>query len=117
MRHPVNHVVPTPLAAPFCALLLASCAVGSNWYLMDSGYSINPVDGDARAYAVEVHLNQLRDLGGEVNSPRFRHFVAERIKWHGFCEHGWELLTCVQDGSCVQRTRRSVTVPGRCVSS
>lgn len=105
-----------PLAA-LCALLLSSCAVGGNWYLMDSGYSINPVDGVADAYAVEVHLNQLQQLGGDVNSPEFRHFVAERIKWHGFCERGWQPLPCVHDGSCVQHTRRSVTVTGRCVTS
>ena len=99
------------------APLLASCAMGSNWYLMDSGYSINPVEGDADGYMVEVHVNQLKQLGGEVNSAEFRHFVAERIKWHGFCAAGWQLLPCVQDGSCVQHTRRSVTVPGRCVTS
>lgn len=104
----------------FClgaVMLLASCgSVGSNWYLMDSGYSINPVAGDPDAYAVEVHLNQLKQLGGEVNSPEFRHFVAERIKWHGLCAKGWQPLPCVRDGSCVQRTRRSVTVTGRCVA-
>ena len=105
------------LLAALFAPLLASCAVGSNWYLMDSGYSINPVEGDADAYVVEVHLNQLKQLGGEVNSAEFRHFVAERIKWHGFCAKGWQPLPCVQDGSCVQHTRRSVTVPGRCVTS
>jgi hypothetical protein len=38
------------LLAGVLALLLASCAVSSNWYLMDSGYSINPVEGDADAY-------------------------------------------------------------------
>jgi hypothetical protein len=99
------------------ALLLGSCAVGSNWYLMDSGYSINPVEGDAQAYAVEVHVNQLKQLGGDVTSAEFRHFVAERMKWHGLCAGGWRPLPCVQDGSCVQRTRRSVTVTGRCVTS
>jgi hypothetical protein len=98
------------------ALLLGSCAVGSNWYLMDSGYSINPVEGDAQAYAVEVHVNQLKQLGGDVNSAEARLFIAERLKWHGVCPAGWQPLPCVQDGSCVQRTRRSVTVPGRCVT-
>jgi hypothetical protein len=105
------------LLSAVLVLLLGSCAVGSNWYLMDSGYSINPVEGDAHAYRVEVHLNQLKQLGGEVNSAEFRHFVAERIKWHGLCERGWQLLPCVQDGSCIQHTRRSVTVPGRCLTS
>jgi hypothetical protein len=49
------------------ALLLASCGVGSNWNLMDSGYSINPVNGAPNLYAVEVHLNELQQMGG-VNS-------------------------------------------------
>jgi hypothetical protein len=99
--------------------LLVSCAwsVDSNWYLMDSGYSINPVAGDADAYVVEVHLNQVKQLGGDVNNAEFRHFVAERLKWHGFCEHGWQPLPCVADGSCIQRTGRSVTVTGRCLTS
>ena len=99
------------------ALLLGSCAVGSNWYLMDSGYSINPIDGDAQGYAVEVHVNQLKQLGGDVNSAEARLFIAERLKWHGVCPAGWQPLPCAHDGSCVQRTRRSVTVPGRCVTS
>ena len=107
----IRHLWPAGLA-----LLLGSCAVGSNWYLMDSGYSINPVDGDAQAYAVEVHVNQLKQLGGDVNSAEARLFIAERLKWHGVCPAGWQPLPCVQDGSCVQRTRRSVTVPGRCVT-
>jgi hypothetical protein len=98
------------------ALLLGSCAVGSNWYLMDSGYSINPIDGDAQGYAVEVHVNQLKQLGGDVNSAEARLFIAERLKWHGVCPAGWQPLPCVQDGSCIQRTRRSVTVTGRCVT-
>jgi hypothetical protein len=97
-------------------LLLASCAVGSNWYLMDSGYSINPVDGDPALYAVEVHLSQLQQLGGDVNGPQFRHFIGERMKWHGLCAKGWQPLPCVQDGSCVQHTRRSITVTGRCLT-
>ncbi len=103
-----------PLLA--CAdVLLASCAwsESSNWHLMDSGYSINPGDA-ASDFFVEVHVNQLKQLGGEVNSPQFRQFVAERLKLHGVCPSGWEPLPCVEDGTCVQRTRRSVTVSGRC---
>jgi hypothetical protein len=94
------------------ALLLSSCSVSSNWYLMDSGYSIDARENDE--FAVEVHLNELKQLGGEIRSAEFRLFVSERLKWHGVCERGWEPLPCVEDGSCVQHTRRSVTVPGRC---
>jgi hypothetical protein len=100
------------------AALLASCSLSadSNWYLMSSGYSINPVDGDDNAYSIEVHLNQLKQLGGEINSAEFRLFVAKRLNWHGLCPGGWQLLRCVEDGSCVQHTRRSITVPVRCVA-
>ena len=97
--------------------LLTGCAMESNWFLVDSGYSINPVEGDGQGYAIEMHRNQLKQLGGEVNSPEFNLFVATRLKWHGLCPNGWQPLACVQDGSCVQHTRRSVTVPGRCVSA
>ena len=102
----------------FTATLLASCAwsESSNWHLMDSGYSINPGDA-ASDFLVEVHLNQLKELGGDVNSPQFRQFVAERLKWHGKCPSGWAPLPCAEDGSCLQRTGRSVTVPGRCTPS
>ena len=102
----------------FALALLAACAsTDSNWHLMSSGYSINPVDGEPGGYAVEMHLNQLKQLGGDVNSAEVRRFVAERLKWHGLCAAGWQPLPCVRDGSCVQHTRRSVTVPGRCVAS
>jgi hypothetical protein len=101
----------------FTTMLLASCAwsESSNWHLMDAGYSIN--QGDAAGdFLVEVHLNQLKELGGDVNSPQFRQFVAERLKRHGMCPSGWEPLPCVEDATCLQRTKRSVTVPGRCTS-
>ena len=97
-------------------MLLASCAwtPSSNWYLMDAGYSIDALSPGE--FAMEVHLNQFKQLGGEVNSPRFRLFVSERLKSHDLCPSGWAFLPCIEDGSCVQRTRRSVTVTGRCAS-
>jgi len=105
----------TRLLAVLAVLALApSCAVDSNWYLMDSGYSINPVPGDDLGYAVEIHRSQLKQLGGEVNSAAVNLFVAERLKWHGMCLSGWQPLPCVADGSCVLQTARSVTLPGRC---
>jgi hypothetical protein len=105
------------LTALCAAALLASCAWSpdSNWFLMDSGYSINAADSNA--FAVEVHLNQLKRLGGEINSAEFRSFVFERLKWHEPCAGGWELLPCVADGSCVQHTSRSITVFARCAAS
>jgi hypothetical protein len=105
-------MLPRLLLPILAALLLSSCSVRSNWYLMDSGYSIDARDNDE--FAIEVHLNQLKQLGGEIRSAEFRLFVSQRLKWHGVCERGWEPLACVEDGSCVQHTRRSVTVPGRC---
>jgi len=98
-------------------LLLAACSVGSNLYLMDSGYSINPLEGDAEGYLIEVHLNQMKQLGNNVNSAEFRRYVSERLKWHGMCAAGWQPDACVKDGSCVQKTPRSVTVTGRCLGS
>jgi hypothetical protein len=92
--------------------LLPACAVQSNWHLMDSGYSIDPSDG--KGFAMEVHLNQLKEIGGGVHSPEFRRFVGERLKWHGLCPSGWAFLPCTEDGSCLQHTRRSVTVLGQC---
>jgi hypothetical protein len=94
--------------------LLFSCsgAPGSNWHLAESGYSIDAPDG--QEFAVEVHVNQLKQLGGDIRSANFRGFVAERLKLHGLCAQGWEPLPCVADGSCVERTKRSVTVHGRC---
>jgi hypothetical protein len=105
------------LAVLTALALLPACALDSNWYLMDSGYSINPVDGEPDAYAVEIHLNQLKQLGGDVNSAQVRLFIAEHLKSHGLCRAGWQPLACVRDGSCVQRTSRSVTVAGRCMAS
>ena len=96
------------------ATILASCA-GSKWHLLDSGYSINA--NDPSDVSVTVHVNQLKQLGGEVNAPQFRQFVAERLKWHGMCPAGWTPLPCVEDGSCLERTKSSVTVPGRCTES
>jgi hypothetical protein len=99
------------------AALLASCSVGSTLYLMDSGYSINPVEGQPDGYAVEVHVNQMKQLGNNVNSAEFRRYVSERLKWHGLCNTGWQPAQCVLDGSCVQHGSRSVTVTGRCLTS
>jgi len=104
-------------AALSATLLLASCSVGSNLYLMDSGYSINPLDGDPAGYAIEVHVNQMKQLGNNVNSAEFRRYVSERLKWHGICPAGWQPDACVKEGSCVLKTSRSVTVTGRCLSS
>jgi len=98
-----------------CAtLLLASCAFSqkSEWHLLDAGYSIDTVAPDQ--FAFQVHLNQLKQLGGEVTTPEFRLFVAERLKWYGICPAGWSPMPCAVDGSCIRRTERSVTVPGRC---
>src|SRR5687767_13564762 len=96
-----------PLAL-VAAGLLASCSwsMSSNWHLMDSGYSIEALDGNE--FAVEVHLNQLKQIGGDIRSAEFHGFIAERLKWHGMCVVGWEPLPCVADGSCVGRTKRSV---------
>ena len=107
--------MPFARLSALAVFLLASCAAGSNWHLMDSGYSIEALDGGE--FALEVHLNQLRQAGGELSSPAFHRFVAERLKWHDLCPNGWTALPCVEDGSCVRRTARSVTIVGRCAAS
>ena len=103
-----------PYGLMIACLLLASCAMTSNWHLMDSGYSIERLDGED--FALELHRNQLKQLGGELRSAQVHQFVAERLKWHHMCPAGWALLPCVEDGSCVRRTERSVTILGRCAS-
>jgi hypothetical protein len=95
-------------------LLPASCAWSerSNWHLMDEGYSIQAINPGQ--FYFEVHVNQLKQIGGDIHSPQFQLFVAERLKRSAMCPLGWAPLPCVAEGACVQRTRRSVTVPGRC---
>jgi len=110
----MSRLIPSLLAAG----LLGACAVDSNWHLLDSGYSIiPPVAGGDNAFAFEIHVNQLKQLGGDLRSAEFHRFVREGLKDHGICAAGWEPLPCVQDGSCVEHTRRSVTVHGRCLTS
>lgn len=94
-------------------LLLSGCALRSNWHLVDSGYSLERA-GDG--FAMEVHLNELKQVEGGVLSAQFRHYVGQRLKQHGFCKGGWAFLTCTSDGSCIQHTRRSVTVYGYCTA-
>lgn len=94
------------------ALLASSCTTSSNWHLMDSGYAIDTENGND--FAIEVHHNQFKQFGGDVNSPAFHRFVAERLKIHDLCQKGWSVLPCIEDGSCLQQTNRSVTVFGRC---
>lgn len=96
-----------------CAsLALAGCTSGSGWHLFDSGYRIDA--SSPSDFVFEVHVNQLKQLGGEVNGPQFKRFVAERLKWYGMCPVGWTSPPCVDDGSCIQRTSSTVAVPGRC---
>jgi hypothetical protein len=106
---------PKRLLVP-AALLLEACAwtPSSNWYLMDEGYSIHGLEPGG--FVMEVHLNQVKQLGGDVTGPRFRLFVSERLRWHDLCHSGWAYLPCVEDGSCLQRTGRSLTVSGWCTA-
>ena len=99
------------------AVVLASCAWSerSNWHLMDEGYSIEAINPGQ--FYFEVHVNQLKQLGGDVSGAEFRLFVAERLKRNAMCPLGWAPLPCVAEDSCVQRTHRSVTIPGRCAQS
>ena len=98
-----------------CALaLLGACSHHSEFYLWDAGYTISHRE---QGFAFEMHRNQLKYLGGEIDSPAFRHFVFERLTRHEGCEGGWELMPCVADRSCVEETSLSVTVLARCSKS
>jgi hypothetical protein len=99
--------------AACAALLAAGCALDSDWMLFESGYSI-ALAPYAEEFALRVHLNELRQLGGDTGSPRFRLYVSERLRIHGLCPGGWEELLCAQE-SCVERSASSVTVFGRCL--
>jgi hypothetical protein len=95
------------------ALLAAGCALDSDGMLAASGYSI-ALAPYAEEFALRVHANQLRQLGGDTKSARFHLYVSERLRIHGLCPGGWEELFCGQEW-CVERTDSSVTVRGRCV--
>jgi hypothetical protein len=99
----------------FCALaLLGACSHHSEFYLWDAGYTIGR---RAEGYAFEVHRNQMKHLGGDIDSVRFRQFVFDRLTWHQGCEGGWEYHPCVADRSCVVETKRSITVLARCTKA
>jgi hypothetical protein len=73
------------------AALAAGCSVlaDSNWMVFERGYSRDVAPyGDE--FAIRVHLNQLKQLGGDVKSAEFRLFVSERLKSHGLCLGGWD---------------------------
>jgi hypothetical protein len=99
--------------AACAALLAAGCALDSDWMLADRGYSI-ALAPYAEEFAFRVHVNELRQLGGDTKSARFRLYVSEHLSNHGLCPGGWEEVLCAQE-SCVERTDSSVTVFGRCV--
>lgn len=99
------------------AVLAAGCSFTSKgfWKLVESGYSLD-VAPYSNEFSIEVHVNELKQLGGDIKTAQFRLFVSQRLKQHGLCPGGWEPLVCTEDGSCVSRTRNSVTVFGRCVT-
>src|SRR5574341_13240 len=97
------------------AMLVAACALESNWMLAESGYSID-VAAYGEEFAFRVHVNELKQRGGDIKSPQFHLFVADRLKRHGVCLADWEELLCADPALCVYRTRTSVTVYGRCLA-
>jgi hypothetical protein len=96
------------------ALVLAAGCGGSDWMLAESGYSLD-VAAYGEAFAIRVHVNELRQLGGDIDSPLFHHYVGERLKRNRLCPAGWERQLCAEIEQCVHRTDYSVTVYGRCV--
>ena len=100
-----------------CAALLAGCVapLDSDWMLIDRGYAIDVAPyGDE--FSIRVHVNQLRQIGGDPHSAQFHLWVGERVRWHGICLGDWQEQLCADPAACVQRTRSAVRVHGRCVS-
>ena len=99
------------------ALLVAGCGavdLDSDLMLARSGYSLDLAPyGDE--FAIRVHVNELKQLGGDIKSAEFHLYVAERLRRQGRCRGGWEEQLCAEPEHCVHRTRNSVTVFGRCI--
>jgi hypothetical protein len=93
------------------ALLLAGC---ESFLLARNGYTLDVAPyGDE--FAIRVHVNELKQLGGDIKSAEFHLYVAERLRRRGRCLGGWEEQLCAEPEHCVHRTRDSVTVQGRCI--
>lgn len=103
------------LLALGAVLMLAGCNA-IEWGVHGTGYSINPAP-ESPEFSFAVHVNQLKQLGGDVKTPQFRRFVDSRLKQVGLCPAGWEALPCTEDGSCVRHVRHTVTVFGRCLAA
>ena len=109
----LNRLLPACLAV----LLAAGCSLiplDSDLKLIESGYSLD-FDRYDDKFAMRVHVNQLKQLGGDPRSAEFNHFVSEHLARHGYCRDGWELQLCAEEDACIRRSRSSVTVLGRCI--
>jgi hypothetical protein len=104
------------LLIALAAMLVGACALNSDWMLFDRGYSLNPAPYGEQ-FEIRVHLNELKQLGGDIGSAEFRRYVSERLKEHRICAGSWEQQLCAEEALCVRRTAYSVTVRGRCVPS
>jgi len=99
------------------ALLVAGCAaidLDSDFMLARSGYSLDLAPyGDE--FSIRVHVNELKQFGGDIKSAEFHLYVAERLRRHGSCLGGWEEQLCADPALCVRRADSWVRVFGRCV--
>jgi hypothetical protein len=105
------------IVACLAVLLAGGCSLiplDSDLKLIESGYSLD-FDAYHDEFAIWVHLNQLKQLGGDPRGAEFNHFVSERLSRHGFCRDGWEMQLCAEEAQCIRRTRSSVMVLGRCI--
>ena len=93
------------------AMLAAGCG---SWQVAQSGYRIDPAPY-GEEFAMRVHVNELKRLGGDVKSTEFRVYVAERLQREGLCPAGWERQLCAKGDDCVERTNVAVTIFGRCL--
>jgi hypothetical protein len=105
------------IMACVAALFATGCSLiplDSDLKLIESGYSLD-FDPYSDEFAIRVHVNQLKQVGGDPRSAEFSHFVSQRLVNHGFCRDGWEIQLCAEEAECIRRTRSTVTVLGRCI--
>ena len=93
---------------------LVACATDSDLMLLEAATASR--SRLPRRFAIRVHLNQLKQLGGDFKSAEFQLFVSRPLKIHELCLGGWEQQLCADDADCIRRTSYSVTVMGRCVA-
>jgi hypothetical protein len=98
-------------------MLLAGCAYltsDENWQVVERGYALGRAPY-GNEFSMQVHVNELAAVGGDVHGPRFALYVGERLRRNGLCPEGWQFLECTVDESCLLRSANAVKLFGRCL--